>query len=451
MKLRHLAIMILLTSMALAQNQYAIGLDGSESFYVNDGSGNDLDVSSAWTFEAWIKVGSYTSLAYDCIMDRRTVFSFYLVDDDDDDYALTFAARNSSDNIIASMDCDGSGSTSANMSFGVWYHVAATYDGATARLYVNGTEYDSDTDVDWPLTASSNAVNLGGRYWGSYSRQMSDAQIDEIRISNVARSIEQMQTAVSDPAYEVDGNTVLLMHLDDQADPPTYVSGTGLDGSSGDTGITSIDYVDVSNDLSLPVELNYFSGKSTSSGIVLSWETASEVENLGYLIQRHSGDNKESLEVASYSKHPELAGQGSTTEAHTYTWTDTDVEAGVSYRYTLVDVDYQGKQTAHKEIEVVYSPKAADLKPVGFTLSSVFPNPFNPSTSVRFELPEAGVLNIVVHNARGQLVQKLAIDRHFNAGENAIQWDAQAAPAGIYFITLSGMGQTLSSKVVKLN
>ncbi len=116
-----------------------------------------------------------------------------------------------------------------------------------------------------------------------------------------------------------------------------------------------------------------------------------------------------------------------------------------------MDVDYQGKQTAHKEIEVVYSPKAADLKPVGFTLSSVFPNPFNPSTSVRFELPEAGVLNIVVHNARGQLVQKLAIDRHFNAGENAIQWDAQAAPAGIYFITLSGMGQTLSSKVVKLN
>ncbi len=251
MKLRHLAIALLLSSMALAQNQYAIGLDGSESFYVNDGDGNDLDVSSAWTFETWIKVGSYTSLAYDCIMDRRSVFSFYLVDDDDNDYALSFVARSSADAIIASMDCDGSGSTSANMEFGIWYHVAATYDGTTARLYVNGTEYDSDTDVDWLLTEATTAVNLGGRYWGSYSRQMSDAQIDEIRISNIARSLADMQTSNGATPYEVDANTVLLMHLDDQGDPPTYASGTGLDGSTGDTGITLVDYVDVSESLYL--------------------------------------------------------------------------------------------------------------------------------------------------------------------------------------------------------
>ena len=228
---------------SFAQNKYAISLDGGESFYVNDGS-DALDVSSSWTFEAWINVASYTSSNYDCIMDRRTVFSFYLIDDDNDDYAVAFAARNSSGSIIAYIDCDGSGSTSANMQYDTWYHVAATYDGTTAYLYVDGTSYDSSTDSDWNLTASSNAINIGGRYWGGYSRQMEDADIDEVRVSDIARNISDLQTSTHWEEYSSDSNTVLLMHLNDKGNPPTYISGTGLDGSTGDDDITDADYTD---------------------------------------------------------------------------------------------------------------------------------------------------------------------------------------------------------------
>jgi hypothetical protein len=257
------------------QNQYAISLDGSQSFGINDDASNHLDITTAYTFETWINVGSRVAANFECIMDRRTVFSLYLVDDDNNDYALTFARRGATDLIIASVDCDGSGSTSANMVYGIWYHVAATFDGTTAKLYINGVLYDSDTDVDWPMTASSNALNIGGRYWGSYSRQMSNADIDEIRVSNIARDISAMQTSTHWEEYTVDANTVLLMHLNDLGDSPAFDSGTGLTGTKFDNNITSSDYQD---DLVSSANLLRPKYRSQTTG---NWNSLSswEVEN----------------------------------------------------------------------------------------------------------------------------------------------------------------------------
>ncbi len=237
------AFILIGTLSIFADNPYAISLDGGESFYVNDGN-NALDVSAHWTFEAWIKVGSYVSGDWDCIMDRRTVFSFYLIDDITEpvgDYAVKFAARDGS-TIVASMQSD----SLATMNFGTWYHVAANYDSTEAKLFVNDTEVDTSSDSLWSLTSSTNAINLGGRWWGSYSRQMTDTDIDEIRVSNVARAIGEMQTNVDDDPYTVDTNTVLLMHLNDEGNPPTYESGTDpvLDGFTGDDDISTADYVD---------------------------------------------------------------------------------------------------------------------------------------------------------------------------------------------------------------
>ena len=240
------AFFLIGTFSIFADNPYAISLDGGESFYVNDGN-NALDVSDNWTFEAWIKVGSYVSGDWECIMDRRTVFSFYLIDDVTEpvgDYAIKFAARNSGGSIIASVQSDDHATVTC--SFDTWTHVAVTYDNSTAHMYINDTEVDSNVDADWSLTSGTNSINFGGRYWGSYSRQMSNADIDEIRVSNIARSIGSMQTSIDDDPYTLDSNTILLMHLNDQGDPPTYESGTDplLTGTKGDDDISSTDYVD---------------------------------------------------------------------------------------------------------------------------------------------------------------------------------------------------------------
>ncbi len=434
----------------IAGNDYAVDFEGNSSVYVVDDASDNLDIGSAYTIEMWLYLETYQQ--YDRMLDRRGVFAFEIIAPTGSgaghDYGISFEERSAStDAVLRSITTN---SSDEDMALNTWYHVAVTFDGSDCRLFVDETQVGLYSSSLWGLLGSSNNLNIGGRYWDSYGYQM-DGKIDELRISNIARDIGDMQTSTSDAAYTSDVNTVLLMHFDDQSAPPTYISGTGLTGSTGDDPDFSTSNYVTNGDLSLPVELNYFSGKSSRAGIELSWETASEIENLGYIIQRSTGDSKTHVEIASYLKNQELAGQGSSTETNKYTWTDTDVEAGMSYSYTLLDVDYQGQQTSHKPIDVLHRATLADLKPHGFTLSGIYPNPFNPSTSVSFNLAEPGAITIAVHNARGQLVQTLASDRHFDVGEYSIQWQAQSTPAGIYFITFSGMGQTQSSKVVKLD
>jgi len=240
-----LGILLTITNI-FADNEYALGLDGGKSFYIYDGN-DALDITDNWTIETWINVGSYVSSNWECIMDRRTVFSFYLISDDLDaptgDFAVRFVARSSGGSIIASVRSD---SSEVACSFDTWIHLAVSYDGTNAKLFIDDTQVDTNADEHWLLTSSNNTINFGGRYWGSYSRQMSDADIDEIRVSNIARDIGNMQTDVNDDPYSVDSNTILLMHLNDQGNPPTYETGTDpmLNGTSGDDGITIADYVD---------------------------------------------------------------------------------------------------------------------------------------------------------------------------------------------------------------
>ena len=124
-----------------------------------------MQVSSTYTFEAWIYIDSYTSGNFPVIMDRKTVFSLYLIEKPSGgtgDFRIRFVARDNSDNIIASIRNDGTlGSTDYTMDLHKWHHVAISRDGTTARLFVDGNLPDSSTDPDFVLsTPSGNSVIL---------------------------------------------------------------------------------------------------------------------------------------------------------------------------------------------------------------------------------------------------------------------------------------------------
>ena len=187
-----------------------LDFDGNDSFFIYDNSNNDFDISSTYTIEAWVKVDSKVSNTYPVIMDRKTVFSLFLIDDTNGDYAIKFAARDNSGNIIASVQSDAA---PINLSFDEWVHVAITRANNTTKLYLNGQLTDSSNDSDFGLTASTNALNIGARYWNGYGRYI-DGKIDNIRISDVSRYPGNFTPDILE-TYVADTNTRLLLALDE--------------------------------------------------------------------------------------------------------------------------------------------------------------------------------------------------------------------------------------------
>lgn len=193
------------------------------------------------------------------------------------------------------------------------------------------------------------------------------------------------------------------------------------------------------NDNSLPVELTSFSAECWSNGVMLNWITESETENLGFIIERKTvGANHDSpsdwLQIASYVTADALAGHGSTSEAHEYAYTDNAVQPGATYLYRLADVDYGGKVTYHKEVEVKVEIEEGWV-PLVFGLRPAYPNPFNPRTTITYLIPEPEFVNITIYDLTGRPVAVL-INDHQPAGTYQIEWKPQALTSGIYLIRI---------------
>ncbi len=92
------------------------------------------------------------------------------------------------------------------------------------------------------------------------------------------------------------------------------------------------------------------------------------------------------------------------------------------------------------------------VAPEAVLAATNFPNPFNPSTTIRLTLPQSGEVGLKVFNLRGELVRTLVAGR-LAAGLHEIPWDGtddrgRAAASGVYFHELRAAGQTLVGKMV---
>lgn len=194
-----------------------LNFDGDDSFFLKDNTepeyGNitdRLDIYDTWTIETWLEVDSRVSGTYPVVFDRKTVFSMYLISDADGggDYGIRFVARDVSGNITASVQSD----VNSNIFYNEWVHVAITRDGTNTKMFINGGEVDVSTDADFSLSSTTNALNIGARYWASYERYL-DGRIDELRISDTARYASNF---CPDRFYRFqrDTNTRVLLHMD---------------------------------------------------------------------------------------------------------------------------------------------------------------------------------------------------------------------------------------------
>ena len=70
-----------------------------------------------------------------------------------------------------------------------------------------------------------------------------------------------------------------------------------------------------------------------------------------------------------------------------------------------------------------------------FTLNKNYPNPFNPSTNIKFELPNDGDVQIFIYDLKGSLIDEL-VNGYMEAGYHNLKWDASRKASGVYFIQM---------------
>ena len=87
--------------------------------------------------------------------------------------------------------------------------------------------------------------------------------------------------------------------------------------------------------------------------------------------------------------------------------------------------------------------------PAVFSLHGNYPNPFNASTTIQYELKENSAITLSIFNIHGKEIDTI-VDDYQQAGEHSIAWNGQYVPSGIYFIRLSSGKIVQTRKAVLL-
>ncbi len=175
----------------------------------------------------------------------------------------------------------------------------------------------------------------------------------------------------------------------------------------------------------VPVEFSTFSASANGSDVILNWGTATEKNNQGFEVLRKSGNGE--FTIVGY-----IAGNGTSLTPREYSFVDKNVPVGQN-SYRLRQIDHDGSYAFSNIVEVDVTA------PSQFGLAQNFPNPFNPATTISFNLAVDSKVSLKVYNALGQEVSVLA-NATFAAGSHNLGFDASALTSGIYVYTIDATG-----------
>jgi hypothetical protein len=184
----------------------------------------------------------------------------------------------------------------------------------------------------------------------------------------------------------------------------------------------------------VPVELFSFTANVISGIINLNWSTASEVNNLGFNVER-------SANKSDWTKIAFVQGHQNSTSTIAYSYFDKSVSKSGKYYYRLKQLDDNG---SYKYSNIV----AIDLiAPATFDLCQNFPNPFNPTTTISYTLPERSKVVLSIYNELGQKVAEL-FNGEITAGSHSVEWNAGKFVSGVYFYELKTEKFTSVKKLI---
>ena len=183
-------------------------------------------------------------------------------------------------------------------------------------------------------------------------------------------------------------------------------------------------------DGTIPVELTRLEAVRDDASVLLSWHVASEINNAGFQIERRVGRE------GQFEKLGFVEGAGTAGEA-SYSFKDLNPVIGYPLFYRLKQIDFDG---AFEYSDVV---KVAAIGPSAQRLFPNYPNPFNPSTTIAFDIPVESPVRLTVHDLTGREVRML-FDKTMPAGRHEAVLNGADLASGMYIYRLTTPQQTIN-------
>ncbi|MFA6232928.1 MAG: T9SS type A sorting domain-containing protein [Bacteroidota bacterium] len=189
----------------------------------------------------------------------------------------------------------------------------------------------------------------------------------------------------------------------------------------------------------MPVELTSFSARYIDRSVQLNWNTATELNNFGFAIER--SQDSENWEEVGF-----VPGYGTSSSPKSYAHIDylnDELAYAPQLAYRLRQMDRDGT-TDYSNIVYV---KTGEL-PAGVALYTAYPNPFNPATTISFTMQESANVNLKVYNTFGQEVATLLRNSAMDAGLHTVAFNGDKLPSGVYLAVLEANGVLQQQKLV---
>lgn len=267
-------------------------------------------------------------------------------------------------------------------------------------------------------------------------------------------SFEAYAGSTGTEANSVTTDPSFASHSEDSEDPADYVlSGTSLaiDGGTSVSlwgGVTLTDFygnsiVGTQRDIgafesewggapSAPQNLSVTDSGNPDEHPLLSWDANTEPDMKEYKIYRSE----------SSSSFSHIATTADTITSYKDSDVTTTYRHGDDFNYKITAVDLAENESGYSNTEWIEArllkemmdENAEDL-PKEYALNPNYPNPFNPSTQITYQIPDEGFVKLVIYNSLGQVVETL-VNQNQNIGRYSIGFNAGNLASGLYFYSL---------------
>ncbi len=182
----------------------------------------------------------------------------------------------------------------------------------------------------------------------------------------------------------------------------------------------------------VPVSLTNFSAERVDDYIRINWQ-AEENNMAGYELYRNTNNDFDTATRLTSNLIPAM----NMAVPSNYNFNDTEVVAGNTYYYWVSGMTMDASGYNFGPIDILFDPVSNSENVNTPTINDIsnYPNPFNPETTISFNLQKADKVVVKVYNNRGQLVRTIA-DQYFSQGKNNIVFNADNLSSGIYYYSV---------------